>query len=294
MNLARKLVRTWAKQGREGFLLSGDSGQIETKLTDKCRCGVRFRFRWLPHREVRTDVAELERRGILNPHRDESSLFRDSRDPHGRFCFLCERNIRECNPLERLVPVTLADRDYLAGANFAWIEPNHFTVMAREHTDQSYSRNALRAMLELHNRTDGRFRVLFNGDGVGATIPWHLHYQITTEEFPVESLGNPAEYPTAVCRFAVSDEQAADSVAQEWIARDPENHGVNMFVSPAGVFVFPRDRRKAKATNKSLVGGFEVAGDFAMSAPIDRPAFDEATTEVARDILSQVKPCGLG
>ena len=136
--------------------------------------------------------------------------------------------------------------------------------------------------------------MLFNGGGVGATIPWHLHYQATTVEFPVESLVNPARYPTAVHQFALPDEQAADSAAREWIARDPGNHGVNMLVAPAGIFVFPRDRRKSKATNKSLVGGFEVAGDFAMSAPVDRPAFEAATAEVARDILSQVRPCGPG
>ena len=135
-SLADTLIQTWAKQGREGFLLADNSEHLETKLADDPQCGAQFRFRWLPHREVRSDVAELERRGILNPNRDETGLFRDPRDPRGQFCFLCEGNIRECNPLERLVPVTLAGREYLAGANFAWIEPNHFTIMSREHTDQ--------------------------------------------------------------------------------------------------------------------------------------------------------------
>ena len=37
----------------------------------------------------------------------------------------------------------------LTGANFAWIEHNHFTVMSAEHEDQLYTRRVLEAMLDL-------------------------------------------------------------------------------------------------------------------------------------------------
>ncbi len=301
-SLADRLIETWAQQNRDGFLLSDpNTVEIETRETLDAACGVKFRFRWMPHREIRGDVGELERRGILNPDRDESKLFRDPRDPNQRHCFLCAANIAECHPLEKLVPMTLAGRNYFAGANFSWIELDHFTVMTAEHTDQAYSEHALAAMLDLYEQTAGRFRVLFNGPGAGASIPWHMHYQITTCPMPIETMAadGAAHYPTAVRRFALGagrDISAAHAFAEEWVRGDPENHTVNVLIGGAldetVLFIFPRDQRRAKATNKGLVGGFEVAGDFVLSAPREEEAFRSATPELARDILSQVRPEG--
>lgn len=297
--LADTLIETWAQQGRDGFLLSDPKTvEIETAEVRDEPTGVLFRFRWMPHREIRGDVSELERRGILNPDRDESKLFRDPRDPKGRHCFLCEQNIRECHPMERLVPMTLAGREYRAGANFAWIELDHYTVMSAEHTDQAYSRHSLEAMLHLYEQTGGRFRVLFNGPGAGASIPWHLHYQITTCPMPIEHMvpGKAEHYPTAVRRFGPNDGglDAAHDAADGWIRQDPENHTVNILIAQIEgaptLFVFLRDQRKATATNKGLVGGFEVAGDFVMSAPNEEAAFRKADAALAREILGQVNP----
>jgi hypothetical protein len=299
-NLTEILTKTWQQQADDGFLLSDPhTAEIGTTEVLDDTCGVRFRFRWMPHREIRGDVAELERRGILNPDRDESKLFRDPRDPKQRHCFLCPANIAECHPMERLVPLDLAGQKYFAGANFAWIELDHYTILAAEHTDQAYSRHGLEAMLELHTRTEGRFRVLFNGSGAGASIPWHLHYQITTSPMPIEQM--PAEkaanYPTTVHVFnaARGGIDEAHGVIAAWIAKDPENHTINTLIAAAEgghtrIFVFPRDARRATATNKGLVGGFEVAGDFVLSAPNERASFDDASVEIARSILSQVKP----
>jgi hypothetical protein len=299
--LASRLIRTWEQQGREGFLLSDPAtAGIQTRLARDERAGVEFRFRWMPHREIRGDVAELERRGILNPDRDESRLFRDPRDPKGRHCFLCEANIHECHPMERLVPLRLAGRDYYAGANFAWIEENHYTVMPVEHVDQVYSRHALEAMLDLHRQTAGRFRILFNGDGAGATIPWHLHYQITTEAMPIERIAASGlgQYPTTVQRFVLADGSAQDiqRVAQDWLERDSEHHSLNILITTPDrdthVYLFPRDKRRATAQGKGLVGGFEVAGDFVFSAPRERAVFESASVETARGILGEVRPPG--
>jgi hypothetical protein len=293
--LAETLVNTWAQQGRDGFLLSDPrTATIESAHALDERSGVRFRFRWMPHREIRADGAELERRGILNPQRDEGKLFRDPRDPSGRHCFLCAGNIRECHPLEKLVPLRLAGRDYLAGANFAWIEHDHYTVMAAEHVDQVYNRHALDAMLDLHAQTQGRFRVLFNGNNAGATIPWHLHYQITTAPMPIEEMppGRETSYPTVVHRFRAVDD--AHAAADDWLRRDPDHHSVNIFVATVAgetrIHVFPRDQRRARASNKGLVGGFEVAGDFVLSAPREQETFRNASAKIARDILTQIRP----
>jgi hypothetical protein len=298
--LAKELVETWAQQGRDGFLLSDpeqDTG-METRTCKDGLSGVGFRFRWLPHRELRGNVQELIERGIINPDHDKSQLFVDPRDPSGRHCFLCEQNIRIVHPKERLVPLTLAGQEYFAGANFAWIELDHFTVFSKTHQDQAYSEHTLPAMIDLHRQTDGRFRVLFNGPGAGATIPWHLHYQITTEAMPVEALnpGGEVSYPTSVQRYKAEPERQhqAHEFAAGWVARDPENHTVNVLIAPGGdepmIYIFPRDQRHAKAENKGLVGGFEMAGDFVMSAPAEREPFENATADLAIQILQQVCP----
>lgn len=300
-SLADTLVATWRSQGQDGFLLSDpNASDIEVRTVLDPVSGVPFRFRWLPRREIRTDVAELERRGILNPDRDADGLFRDPRDPSGRFCFLCIENIRECNPMEELVPMTLAGRDYVAGANFAWISRNHFTVMASEHVDQEFTPHVLEAMIELHTRTEGRFRVLYNGAHAGATIPWHLHYQITTDEFPVEQLSEGAEgsYPTALRRVAApnANVSAAYEAAAEWIDRDATNHRINVLVAGLRdtpvVYIFARDVRKSHAATKGLMGGFEVCGDLVYSEPDKRELFLNASADLARQALGEIRPDG--
>ena len=296
--MAQTLIENWVQQGRDGFLLTDpDQAKFGTKRAEDPKSGVLFQFRWMPHREIRGDVAELERRGILNPNRDESRLFRDPRDPNQRHCFLCAQNIHECHPREVLIPMVLDGRDYFAGANFAWIERDHYTVMSAEHTDQHYSRHVLEAMFELHIQTETKFRVLFNGPGAGASIPWHLHYQITTTAMPIEEMppGRESEYPTLVYRFGqnTGGGEAAHAAAQEWLDRDPQ-HSINILIaSPEGetsIFVFPRDQRQSTAKGKGLVGGFEVAGDFVLSSPNEKQTFLDASPETARSILEQIRP----
>jgi len=299
--LADVLTATWQAQADDGFLLSDPHANgMETRIALDPASGVAFRYRWLPHRELRTDIVELERRGILNPDRDGHELFRDPRDPSGRHCFLCVDNIKVCHPMEALVPIELAGRDYVAGANFAWIELNHYTVMAIEHVDQDFTAHTLEAMLELHAATEGEFRVLYNGAQAGATIPWHLHYQITTDRLPVEDLASGAEaaYPASLRRFdGASDVAAARGHIEDWLGRDPEHHRVNLLVAgPVDhpvVHVFARDTRKTHAVEKGLMGGFEICGDLIYSEPDKRTQFDAASPELARRVIEEVRPDGV-
>lgn len=297
-SLADILSRVWKDQSQIGFLLADPAREdFDIRSAADRVSRVRFRFRWLPHRELRNDVAELEARGILNPSRNAALLRRDARDPAGRFCFLCPENIRECNPMEELVPVQLAGRDYYAGANFAWITREHFTVMAADHVDQRFDNHAIRAMLDLHAQTGGRFRVIYNGAHAGATIPWHLHYQMTSESLPVETLPTDCEtaYPTVLRRFSVDDGgDSALAYAEGWRHRDDRHHRVNVLVagplaSPT-VHVFLRDTRKSHAAAKGLMGGFEVCGDFVYSEPSMRPVFEKASATLARSLLSEIDP----
>ena len=60
--LAKVLDRVWEDQGRIGFLLPA-SEEIEIRSVEDPVSAVSFRFRWLPHRELRGDLDELEARG---------------------------------------------------------------------------------------------------------------------------------------------------------------------------------------------------------------------------------------
>lgn len=293
--LAEVLRATWDRQRRAGFLLGDPDGPVEERHAHDAPTGVTFRFRWLPHRDVRGDPAILEERGILDPRRDRSALYHDPRDPLGRHCFLCPHNVRLCHPVEELVPIHAGGRRWWAGVNFAWLTPRHFTVMADEHLDQRYDQTVLDAMLDLHRQTGGAFRVLYNPPGAGATIPWHLHLQVTTAAFPIESLGpgTEHEYPTTLWRIDGPGPEPADAHRRiaAWLDEDPAHHRANLLVGGDGdLFVVPRDARRSHAAGKGLMGGFEVAGDFVYSDPPHRGDFERADLGAARRALAEIDP----
>jgi hypothetical protein len=297
--LAVRLIETWTRQIESGFILGDPGAPIETRLIPDPDSGVTFRLRWLPHRRLRTDTAALERKGILNPDRDEAALFRDRRDPSGRHCFLCPDNVRICHPAEELVPVQAGGRAWRAGANFAWLAQNHFTVMTEDHTDQRFDEAVMGAMLDLYEQTDGEFRIVFNGAYAGATIPWHLHLHMATDPFPVEGLlaDHHEDYPTPLRVFPVTGAVRSNVTHHvlDWERRDPQHHRVNLLVAPYGgnpsVFVFLRDTRVTVARNKGLMGGWEVAGDFAYSDM--RKEFEIVDLDAIRAAFGEIRPPAL-
>jgi hypothetical protein len=166
--------------------------------------------------------------------------------------------------------------------------------MAAEHVDQDFAPDVIDAMVDLYRQTEGMFRVLYNGPQAGATIPWHLHYQITTERFPVEDLAHESAYPTVLWRV---DAGEAAATAGAWIEPDPEHRRVNVLVAGdidhPTVYVFARDRRQARADSKGLMGGFEICGDLIFSEPDTRSIFETASFETARQAITEVRPEGV-
>jgi len=287
-DLATRLIEVWDRQAADGYLLAVPS-EVEVRAAPDPSAGIEFLFAWMAHRELRHDAAELAARRIIDPDHDPARLFCDPRDG-GRHCFLCPDNIRIAQPGEVLIDLEFAGRRHVAGVNFAWSAPHHFTVISAEHEDQRYSERTLGVMLDIHRRSG--FRVTYHGAGVGATIPHHLHYQITTQEFPIENLQSASHYPIPVGRFA--EPEPAHRAAARWIDGDPVNHDVNLLVAGAidspQIYLFPRDRRRARAAAKGLIGGFEAAGYFIYSEPEMRPVFELATGLTARDVLAEVSP----
>lgn len=282
----------------DGFLLSDPLSAVETRYADAPATGVRFRFRWLAHREVRADSAELARRGIYDQGCEERDLSVALRDPAGNPCFLCPGMIGACFPKEILLPVDAGGRRWWAGGNFAWLAHNHFTVISDRHEGQDYCTGVLAAMTDIHSDTGGAFRVIFNGAGAGASIPWHLHLQMPTEPFPIEDLGHGAEgrYPLPMARFDNADE--ADAFIRRWVDEDRSHHRVNLLVAgPHGrprVFVFLRDIRRPSSSEKGLMAAFEASGDFVFDRRQCRGAFERADLAMVYRAFDEIRPAGVG
>jgi hypothetical protein len=296
--LAARLRATWRAQAESGFLLADPGATGETRRAFDAGTGLTFCFRWLPHREIRFDTAELARRGVLESGIEPAALFRDPRDPEGRYCFLCPENLRIAFPAQLLIPVHAGGRDWFAGVNFAWLADHHFTVMTADHIDQTYDRAALEAMVELHRATDGEFRVVYNGEGAGTSIPWHRHLHITTEALPIEALapGAESDYPLPLHRFPVATTgiERVHETVRSWIGADPEHHRVNLLIAgppeAPTAFVLERDVRRPAAAGKGPMGGFEAAGFFPYSDPLSREGFERADLETAQRRPTEIRP----
>ncbi|MCB2223258.1 MAG: hypothetical protein KQH83_03695 [Actinobacteria bacterium] len=291
--LAARLEAVWQQQIDDGYLLGDPRGPVETRTAADPDTGVAFRFRWLPHRAVRGVAAVLAEHGIYDPGCEDQDLPVDRRDPAGRPCFLCAGMIRPCFPKEVLVPLQAGGRDWLAGANFAWLGRNHFTVASAAHEDQRYDPGVLAAMLDLHRDTGGAFRVVYNGAGAGSSIPWHLHLQMTTDPFPVEALapGADARYPLPLRRFFDAGE--ADAAVGAWHGRDP-SHRVNLMVAGPGgapvIHLFYRDSRRPASAELGAMASFEACGDMVFDDPARREAFEQADLAMVRRALADITP----
>jgi hypothetical protein len=296
--LTALLQETWRGQVAGGFLLGDPLGPVEAQYADDPATGVRFRFRWLPHRELRADSAELKSRGIYDPGGEERDLPVPFRDPAGNPCFLCPGMIGAFFPKEILLPVDAGGRRWWAGANFAWLARNHFTVISDRHEGQDYCTGVLAAMTDIHNDTGGAFRVIFNGAGAGASIPWHLHLQMTTEPFPIEDLRHGAEgrYPLTMARF--DDIGEADAFIRRWEEADRSHHRVNLLVAgPQGrprVFVFRRDSRRPTSSEKGLMASFEASGDFVFDGRQYREVFETADLALVYRAFDEIRPPAVG
>jgi len=185
--LTYNLLTLYRQQVDCGFVLAdplSGKDQEEKRFFDEC-CGIEFRFLWNPSRQLRKNHELLVRRGVVAKHVDSDKLI--NKDKNGKACYLCKENIALQNPAEVLFPLKLAGEQYFAGANFAYITNNHFTIMSSVHRPQKYRRAVLGALDDFVLQTNGSFRAIFNGRA-GASIPWHEHLQATTEKFPIEDI----------------------------------------------------------------------------------------------------------
>lgn len=320
--LAYGLLALYRQQVNCGFVLADPlsrKGKEIKQFKDKTS-GVKFRLLWNPDRELRKNHSLLIERGVIAEHVDKAKLINE--DKSGKPCYLCKENIAVQNPAEILLPLRLAEEDYFAGANFAYIENNHFTVFSSMHRKQLYERHILVALNDFIEQTDGYFRAIFNGLA-GATTLGHEHLQVTTEPFPVEDVrirkrdvvfqkdslrvARPFYYtPLWVVegkeKNAVID--ATDHIIVQWHGLNQKEHTENVIAIKSNglfrMFVFLRDTRRLGGEGKfGDMASFECGGSIVLSyqpppeqtdKPNERNTFDIADLATVRMLLWDIAP----
>ncbi len=278
---------------------------------------------------VRDDLGGLERFQLLDPA-DSSRAFYFTLNPrraerhrgggrtepptgwtprHGN-CYLCRANIAwQQRFLQLPLPIELSSGRFEAWANPFPLGDRHLTIAAEAHRPQRWQTgNAaasratlltrLRDLVELAGRLPG-FLVFENGEGAGASIPQHHHYQALRrwpglERFPIEEAAQATQapplpgptlfplrsYPVAALVLAGEGEallaRCGDAL-ERWFAEDEEGGwehlATNLLATRCRgssgrilVFVVPRNGHINRSHGTgSQVASLEIAGEMVMS-----------------------------
>jgi len=324
MGLSYALLALYRQQVNCRFVLA-DPLEIEDKRDKEFFdpvTGITFHLQWNPHRELRKNRQLLIKHGVIAENVDPTRLI--NKDTSGKACFLCSTNISLQNPHEILLEANLAGEDFYIGANFAYITNNHFTLINAVHRPQQYRKKILTIGSDFTEKTDGRFRVIFNSLA-GATILSHEHLQATTEPFPIEQIritdddivcknrdvtvSRPTYY-VPLWLIQGRDTQnihiAADTIIRAWHELNPNTHTENVITVKSGglhrVFIILRDKNKLAAPKFGKTGAlaaFETAGNIVLShQPTpgqadelnEKDTFGLATLETLRHMVAAVSP----
>ena len=316
------LLALYRQQVNQGFVLSDPlkpEGKERKTFTDP-HTGMTLRIEWNPDRELRKEHQTLRERGIIAKDIKETDLIHKNK--MGKACYLCKANIDVQNPREILLKTDLASNRYYTGANFAYITNNHFTIMSAEHRPQRYRKSILKVSNDFIDKTDGIFRVMFNGLA-GASIEEHEHLQATTEKIPIEdikignqdviykfddlSVSHPKYYiPVWVVEGTnkAKAEDAADKIIRKWHRLDQHHHTENIIASRIGdqyrTFILLRDKRKLAGTGKrGAMAAFEAGGNIVLSYEPkvndrreinEKQTFDQASLETIKILLKEISP----
>jgi len=324
VGLAYALLALYRQQVNSGFVLSDPlkPKRKEEKRFFDLDTGITFRLEWNPDRELRHDHQLLIERKVIAEDVDKTKLINP--DKKGEPCFLCEYNIKRQNPGEILLEIDLAGDKYYAGANFAYITNNHFTIMSVEHQPQQYRKKIIEVLNDFIDKTDGYFRAIFNGLA-GASIEEHEHLQVTTEKFPIEEIkienknvvynnndiriSQPKYYvPVWIVegRDKTKIEIAADRIIGAWHRLNEQDHTENIISAKSGylyrTFVILRDKNKLagnKVGKKGATAAFETGGNIILSyeprvkskgETNERETFDRANLETVKRLLKEISP----
>ena len=295
-DLSFALKALFRQQVKSGFILSdpvllSQKGHEKTYFDPKT--SINFIFQWNPDRELRKNHQLLIQRGIIQKDIDSHRFIH--KDNHNKPCYLCKHNIDLQNPKEILFPLHLNNEIFFAGANFAPITNNHFTIFPFQHRPQKYNKKTLFIMEDFLDQTKGNFRIIFNGRA-GASIEKHEHFQGTSIPLPIEKIDlnnqniifhhkslqifHPFYYlPLWVFQAQKKDllNQHLDIFLKKWRQINPEFHTQNLLALKKGqsyfFYLFLRHRKKLIVKEKAgAPATFEASGLFVFSV---KPIFDK-------------------
>jgi len=320
--LAYALMALYRQQVESGFVLADPlryKDREEKKFFDH-ETGISFCLQWNPDRELRKNHELLIKRGVIAENIDKRSLV--NLDENQRPCYLCKANIDIQNPNEILLPISLVNETYYAGANFAYITNNHFTLMSLKHRKQQYHKKIPLILNSFVSCTEGIFRAVFNSLA-GASIENHEHMQIFTEPLPIEKIkinkkdiiyekdglrvSEPYYYLPVYIVEGLSKEgtaAAADTIIQTWHELDSIYHTENIITTMQDnqfrIFVLLRDKRRLIGKGKKGdMASFEAGGHIVLSytteasgnnEPDERKTFESADIESVKGLISAIAP----
>ncbi len=306
-NLNIALLAIYRQQVNCGFVLSDPLKEKRKKSFFDKKTGVNFILSFNPDRELRKNHKLLIKMGIIEKNIDPEKLINKK---NGVACYLCWKNILIQNPLEIIVKIKLNNEYFYIGANFAYITNNHFTIMNSKHIPQIYRKNIIDIATSFIDKTNGNFRVIYNGRA-GASITEHEHLQATTEAFPIENIikgrkilntkntdiYNPYYYlPLWLVEGDNMNELAdiSDKIISEWEKID-ENNTINLIFTKNKdkylIFIFLRDQQKLLSGGKiGAMASFEVGGRIVLSCDKERTMFKKGSLAMIRTFLREIAP----
>ncbi len=311
--LSLALLTLFRQQVNCGFVLGDPLIKREERIIEDRRTGIKFILAWNPDRELRKNHKLLIERGVISKSPDKRKLV--NFDSDGKPCYLCWKNILEQNPSEIIFKIKLANEYFYAGANFANITNNHFTIMNSKHIPQLFRVKIIDFMSSFLKKTNGYFRIIYNGLA-GASIKAHEHLQATTEKFPIEaikkgrnlskkdkevSLYKPIFYIPLFLLESKKPEkirEEAETIIEKWESLSPD-HTENLLMTKTGemfnLYIFLRDSKKLAGSGKvGAMASFEVSGRIVLSVSEgminERKIFEKGGIEWIESIYNDIKP----
>ena len=254
-------------------------------------------------------------------------------------CYLCPENVRwQQRGIEVGYDIKVNDSEYVAWMNPFPILPTHTTIAARNHQAQSWIRTSatqsderirsvLKDLLKLASELPG-FMGFYNGDGAGATIPGHFHFQFLRrregqEPFALEraaarGMGNRIhhehgsdsfiirDYPITAVYFSGTDEYVIRG-AVSWVQRWAEFYKESMALSANIIccvdeeepnryhlYFVPRNKQVSHSIGMSgLVGGLEVLGELVFCTDADKENLQRMTFADVERVINGVEAPGV-
>lgn len=251
-------------------------------------------------------------------------------------CFLCRENVRwQQRGVEVGYDLRTRNHEYVAWMNPFPLMPTHVTITRRDHVPQTWVRETPSAsaraihqtiddLLELASRLP-RFVGFYNGEGAGATIPRHFHFQFFRraegQVFALEKAAALAaanvlgqrplvirNYPIMAIYFVGKREEIA-SRASQWVSHWTSYYESGRALSANMIayrdskdkdmfhlFFVPRNRSYSHAPGiAGLVGGLEVLGELVLSTPDEKTLLTSGQIDYASivRVLASVEAPGV-